>query len=109
MHVGDDASHLLELSSALLKPFAPQLQRTFVKCLDDTSGKVKELASKALSLLVPILPRLDPLVSELVTNLKDMEQDKKPAYQQALRHVLAAGQDRISPSMAEAANAELEL
>ncbi|AQZ15615.1 GCN1 (YGL195W) [Zygosaccharomyces parabailii] len=54
-----------------LRPFIPQLQRTFVKSLSDPSNETLRLrAAKALGTLIEYQPRVDPLVIELVTGAK---------------------------------------
>lgn len=60
----------------LLRPFIPQLQRTFVKSLSDPSNETLRLrAAKALGTLIEYQPRVDPLVAELVTNAKQSTDD----------------------------------
>ncbi|XBW36536.1 hypothetical protein QEN19_002112 [Hanseniaspora menglaensis] len=55
-----------------LRPFVPQLQRTFVRGLGDLSSTVlRERAALGLGLLIQYQPKVDPLVSELVTNSKN--------------------------------------
>lgn len=54
-----------------LRPFIPQLQRTFVKSLSDPSNETLRLrAAKALGTLIEYQPRVDPLVVELVAGAK---------------------------------------
>lgn len=50
-----------------LRAFVPQFQTTFVKALSDPSRKVRLAAIDALSLLMPLTTRVDPLIKELVT------------------------------------------
>lgn len=49
-----------------LRAFVPQFQTTFVKALSDPSRQVRLEAIKALSLLMPLSTRVDPLIKELV-------------------------------------------
>ncbi|SCU84775.1 LAFA_0D11936g1_1 [Lachancea sp. 'fantastica'] len=59
-----------------LRPFIPQLQRTFVKSLSDASNETLRLrAAKALGSLIEYQPRVDPLVLELVTGARQTEDD----------------------------------
>ena len=58
---------LLEKGSVALKPFAPQLQTTFVKNLTDSSKIVRTRAVNALGLVVSLSLRIDPLLNELCT------------------------------------------
>jgi len=50
-----------------LRAFVPQFQTTFVKALSDPSRQVRVEAIGALSLLMPLSTRVDPLIKELVT------------------------------------------
>lgn len=50
-----------------LRAFVPQFQTTFVKALSDPSRQVRLEAIAALSLLMPISSRVDPLIKELVS------------------------------------------
>lgn len=49
-----------------LRAFVPQFQTTFVKALADPSRQVRVEAIGALSLLMPLSTRVDPLIKELV-------------------------------------------
>lgn len=49
-----------------LRAFVPQFQTTFVKALSDPSRQVRLEAIQALSLLMPLSTRVDPLIKELV-------------------------------------------
>lgn len=63
---------LLRKVPAALKPFLPQLQRTFCKSLSDKESDhaLRKEASVCLYLLIPLQPRLDPLIVELLQILK---------------------------------------
>lgn len=57
-------NNLLEKIPTLLKPFLPQLQRTFAKSLADTSSELlRSRAAKALGTLITLTPRIDPLIA----------------------------------------------
>jgi hypothetical protein len=61
-------STILQKAPLLAKPFIPQLQRTAVKNLSDqASADIRNQAAVVLGALIPMQPRVDPLVSELVT------------------------------------------
>ncbi|TPX65734.1 hypothetical protein SpCBS45565_g04973 [Spizellomyces sp. 'palustris'] len=65
---------LLDKVSAMLKPFLPQLQRTFVKCLSEpSSGMVRDRAARCLTSLIALQTRLDPLVAELAQGVRGAE------------------------------------
>ena len=57
----------------MLKPFLPQLQTTFVKALNDPHRAVRLKAASALSKLIIIHTRVDPLFTELHTGVKNAE------------------------------------
>ncbi|KAL2911529.1 translational activator of GCN4 [Polyrhizophydium stewartii] len=82
---------LLDRVPAMLRPFLPQLQRTFVKSLSDGAGTaaMRSRAARCLSLLIPLQARLDPLVVELSQSLKTTEDGSiKPAVWEALYGLL---------------------
>ncbi|EGW32689.1 translational activator of GCN4 [Spathaspora passalidarum NRRL Y-27907] len=72
------AAILVALNSLLLKipqflrPFIPQLQRTFVRSLSDASNeKLRARAVVSLGSLIKFQPRVDSLITELVTGAKN--------------------------------------
>lgn len=61
---------MLERIPAFLKPFFPQLQRTFVKSASDaSSANVRSKAAKGLGILMRHQPRVDPVITELITSI----------------------------------------
>jgi len=62
----DALKKLLVKGGAILKPFLPQLQTTFVKSLQNTVDAVRSSGLAALEEMIPLLTRLDPLVQEFV-------------------------------------------
>ena len=81
---------LLTKVPTLLKPFLPQLQRTFVKSLSESGGTAAMRAKTAqcLSALIPLQTRLDPLVLELVQGLKASDESVEPAMWDAIYGLL---------------------
>jgi hypothetical protein len=64
-------NQLLEKIPTFLRPFLPQLQRTFTKSIaDPSSDLLRARATKALSTLITLTSRVDPLIAELVTGSK---------------------------------------
>jgi hypothetical protein len=61
---------MIDKGGLALKPFVPQLQTTFVKCLSDSSRPVRQRAAAALGRLMTLQPRVNPLVGDLLTGLK---------------------------------------
>ncbi|KAI1879333.1 hypothetical protein JX265_002287 [Neoarthrinium moseri] len=92
-------NNLLEKMPAALKPFLPQLQRTFARSLaDTTSDLLRSRAAKALGTLIKFTPRVDPLVAELVTGSKTSDSGVKTAMLKALYEVVS----KAGSSMSEA-------
>ena len=83
-------NNLLEKIPTFLKPFLPQLQRTFAKSLADTSSEIlRTRAAKALGTLITLTPRIDPLIAELVTGSKTTDPGVKNAMLKALYEVVS--------------------
>ena len=97
-------NNLLEKIPTFLKPFLPQLQRTFTKALADTSSDVlRTRAAKALGTLIIMTPRIDPLIAELVTGSKTSDAGVKTAMQSALYNVVS----KVGANMNEASRASI--
>jgi hypothetical protein len=83
-------NNLLEKMPMALKPFLPQLQRTFAKSLADTSSEtLRSRAARALGTLIKYTPRIDPLIAELVTGSKTTDPGVKTAMLTALYEVIS--------------------
>lgn len=83
-------NNLLEKMPAALKPFLPQLQRTFAKSLADPSSEtLRSRAARALGTLIKYTPRIDPLIAELVTGSKTADQGVRTAMLKALYEVVS--------------------
>ncbi|RDW60906.1 ARM repeat-containing protein [Coleophoma cylindrospora] len=100
-------NNLLEKIPTFLKPFLPQLQRTFAKSLADTSSEVlRTRAAKALGTLITLTPRIDPLIAELVTGSRTSDSGVRNAMLKALYEVVS----KAGANMSEASrNAVLGL
>lgn len=82
-----------------LKPFVPQLQTTFLKCLADAAGPVRTAAADNLGQLTTLSARVDQLTTDLATSAASApEADTRVAYLQALRGALAASGPRLAPT-----------
>ncbi|KJE95363.1 hypothetical protein CAOG_08919 [Capsaspora owczarzaki ATCC 30864] len=66
----DTLTLLIARVGIMLKPFLPQLQTTFIKALHDPTKVVRVRASNALTQLISLHTRVDPLLIELHTNVK---------------------------------------
>ncbi|KZF21445.1 translational activator [Xylona heveae TC161] len=83
-------NNLLEKIPTFLKPFLPQLQRTFAKSLADASSEdLRNRAAKALGTLITLTPRIDPLIAELVAGSKTPDPGVKNAMLKALYEVVS--------------------
>ncbi|KAI0473029.1 armadillo-type protein [Xylariaceae sp. FL0804] len=83
-------NNLLEKMPTALKPFLPQLQRTFARSLADTTSEIlRSRAAKALGTLIKYTPRVDPLVAELVTGSKTSDPGVRTAMLKALYEVVS--------------------
>lgn len=67
----DTLHTILVKGGVALKPFLPQLQTTYVKCLGDPSDVVRQKAAESLGTLVRLPARTDTLISELVGSLSN--------------------------------------
>ncbi|CAB4017482.1 eIF-2-alpha kinase activator GCN1-like, partial [Paramuricea clavata] len=80
---------LLVKVGAVLKPFLPQLQTTFIKALNDPNKLVRQQASSALQHLVKLHSRVDPLFTELHNGVRNTEDNQiRETMQQALRGIV---------------------
>lgn len=81
-----------------LRPFIPQLQRTFVKSLSDPSNETLRLrAAKALGSLIEYQPRIDPLVIELVGSARQAtDEGIKTAVLRALFEVVEKSGSKLN-------------
>lgn len=64
---------LIRKAGAGLKPFVPQLQTTFLKCLTDASEVVRERAAKDLGELSRMSARVDQLAADLASSARAAE------------------------------------
>lgn len=88
---------MLEKIPTFLKPFLPQLQRTFAKSLADTTSETLRIrAAKALGTLITLTPRIDPLIAELVTGSKTQDPGVKNAMLKALYEVVSKAGGNMS-------------
>ncbi|KZS15891.1 Translational activator GCN1 [Daphnia magna] len=100
---------LLAKVGALLKPFLPQLQTTFVKSLSDPNRQVRLKAATALSHLIVIHTRADPLFNELYTTIKTTDDSSiRETSLQALRGVITPAGDKMSEPIRKSILATLQ-
>lgn len=91
-------TNLLLKIPQFLRPFIPQLQRTFVRSLSDPSNeKLRNGAVTALGVLIEFQPRVDSLVTELVTTAKTTEDHAiKNTMLKAMLQVIVKGGKNMS-------------
>ncbi|XWS64788.1 hypothetical protein CRYUN_Cryun05aG0033900 [Craigia yunnanensis] len=81
-----------------LKPFLPQLQTTFIKCLQDNTRTVRSSAALALGKLSALSTRVDPLVSDLLSSLRVSDSGVREAILTALKVVVKHAGKSVSPA-----------
>ncbi|KDP23748.1 hypothetical protein JCGZ_23581 [Jatropha curcas] len=81
-------SIIIRKGGVALKPFLPQLQTTFIKCLQDNTRTVRTSAALALGKLSSLSTRVDPLVSDLLSSLQSSDAGVREAILMALKGVL---------------------
>lgn len=84
----------------MLKQFLPQLQTTFLKSLNDANRPVRIKAGYALSQLVLIHTRADPLFIEMHNGIKNTDDPAiRETMLQALRSIITLGGDKMSETL----------
>ncbi|KAL3654018.1 eIF-2-alpha kinase activator GCN1 [Castilleja foliolosa] len=81
-------SIMIQKGGIALKPFLPQLQTTFVKCLQDNTRTVRASAAFALGKLSALSTRIDPLVGDLLSVLQASDIAVQEAILTALEGVI---------------------
>lgn len=91
---------LLSKVGASMKPFLPQLQTTFTKALNDSNRTVRLKAAAAMGGLILIHTRVDPLITELHTNIKNTDDTSiRDTTLQALRSCITGGKEKFSDNL----------
>lgn len=94
---------LLVKMPLFLRPFLPQLQRTFAKALttpDDETLRAR--AGKALATLVKLQPKVDPLVTELVRAARQepVDEDVVASIIKALSNIFVVAGNKVDSAKA---------
>ncbi|KAJ7043552.1 armadillo-type protein [Mycena alexandri] len=93
---------MLERIPAFVKPFFPQLQRTFVKSASDpASVVVRNKAAQALGVLMRSQPRVDPVVTELVTGINSNDDGIASSLILALSNVVKSASQHLGEKARE--------
>jgi len=87
---------LLEQVPQLVRPFHPQLTRTFVKSASDPAAlSVRNRAAAGLGELMKHQPRVDPLITELIGGVRTAEKEVAPSVVNALAAVCSSAGKNI--------------
>ncbi|KAJ8498675.1 hypothetical protein OPV22_009227 [Ensete ventricosum] len=81
-------SIMISKGGMALKPFLPQLQTTFIKCLQDSARTVRTSSALALGKLSALSTRVDPLVNDLLSTLQISDGGIREAVLSALKGVI---------------------
>ncbi|KAG6844943.1 hypothetical protein H0H87_002276 [Tephrocybe sp. NHM501043] len=93
---------MLERIPTFVKPFFPQLQRTFVKSASDpASVAVRSKATEALGGLMKHQPRVDPVIVELITGVKGNDDAIASSLVRALASVVRNASKNIGEKARE--------
>lgn len=93
---------LVDKAGISLRPFIPQLQTTFVKCLPDESRDVRLQGALNIGKLSRMAPRLDQLVMDVSTNCMSADIDgPKEAYLSAIASILKESGDKLKDETME--------
>ncbi|KAH9976102.1 ARM repeat-containing protein [Lactifluus volemus] len=88
---------------AFVKPFFPQLQRTFIKSASDpASVVVRARAAQALGELMKHQPRVDPVVTELITGAKSNDEAVAGSLILTLSYVIKHAGENVGEKAREA-------
>jgi len=94
---------MLERIPLFVKPFFPQLQRTFVKSISDpSSSAVRSKAGEALGVLMKNQPRVDPVITELVAGVKGNDDSIATSFLLALANVMRNASPNVGDKAREA-------
>lgn len=88
-----------------LKPFIPQLQTTFSKCLSDTSREVRLVAADGLGQLMALQPKAHTVVWDLVKTISASESnyEEVEATLKALQCAFTHSGDKLNDETVESA------
>ncbi|CAI7810608.1 unnamed protein product [Closterium sp. NIES-54] len=99
---------LISKGGIALKPFLPQLQTTFIRCLQDSNRTVRSRAAKALGRLTALNPRVDALISDLLNSIQSADGAVKESMLMAIRGVVRHGGKAASPASLERLSSSLQ-
>lgn len=95
-------STMLERIPVFVKPFFPQLQRTFVKGVGDPASlAVRSKAAQALGVLMKNQPRIDPVITELISGVRNSEEPIAGSFVLALARAVQNGGSNVGEKAKE--------
>ena len=103
----DSIYHLLIKVDVALKPFLPQLQTTFLKCLNDQSRVVRLKSGYALSKLVFMNPKIDQMVLDVVNFIKASDENSDVSVKLTLINSLRLCLDNIGEKLTDETKQEV--
>ncbi|CAK9164333.1 unnamed protein product [Ilex paraguariensis] len=92
-------SIIIRKGGMALKPFLPQLQTTFIKCLQDNTRTVRSSAAFALGKLSALTARVDPLVGDLLSSLQASDGGVRETILAALKGVVKHAGKNLSSAV----------
>lgn len=92
-------SIIIRKGGIALKPFLPQLQTTFIKCLQDSTRTVRSSAALALGKLSALSTRVDPLIGDLLSSLQVSDAGIREAILTSLKGVLKHAGKSVSSAV----------
>ncbi|KAG6915850.1 hypothetical protein DXG01_009609 [Tephrocybe rancida] len=93
---------MLDRIPTFVKPFFPQLQRTFVKSASDpASVVVRNKAAEALGGLMKHQPRVDPVITELISGVKGNDEAIASSLVRALASVVRSASKNVGEKARE--------
>ncbi|KTW28120.1 hypothetical protein T552_04138 [Pneumocystis carinii B80] len=100
LHVLHTLKLLLRKVPSFLRPFLPQLQRTFLRCLaDPVSDQLRSMAASLLEILATLQSRIDPLISQLVNGSNNVHNGIKLAMIKSLFNIISNPTFSINDSL----------
>ena len=100
---------LIGKAGVRLRAFLPQLQTTFLKNISDSSHIVRRLSVDAITALLPMVTRIEPLVAELLNGLISADMDTvRESYARALANLIKEKKKDISDSAIQGVEAFLK-
>jgi hypothetical protein len=94
---------MLERIPAFVKPFFPQLQRTFVKSASDPASLVvRTKTAQALGVLMRSQPRVDPVITELIAGSRSNDDGIAGSLLLALANVVRSAGQNVGEKAREA-------